>query len=378
LHTLAALLERAIPETKIYSPAGLVDQFDQAITAELDFVQEGENARRFRQNFTDHPEVVFPTVYRDASSKQVITLSFLEGDKFEDAIKKGHDGKALAKLTFRTMVKQIYEDGFFHADPHPGNVLIQGTPEAPRLALFDLGMVGRMSPRMRDLTIDVVTAALRRDTDAMAMALYEIGTPTKKIDMEAYKLEVALLSEKLLGRSLGEVDVGELLRDLVRAATKYGITIPTDFLLMGKALVTIEGVGKEIDPDFDLMEEAQPLFADLLRKRYSPERIGTDLWRRLERLGGVGYRVPQQLEEVLEDVRLGRLTITTQSPDHARALGRAARHLASSVVVAALAVGAALLFAVHRDEVAWVFVGVSVLSTGYQLLAGVWSHFGKP
>jgi ubiquinone biosynthesis protein len=377
LHTLATLLERALPETKIYSPVGLVDQFDQAITAELDFVQEAENARRFRQHFADHPEVVFPKVYREASSKQVITLEFLPGDKIYDAIRAGHSGKAIAQLAFRTMIKQIYEDGFFHADPHPGNVLIQGTPESPRLAMFDLGMVGRMSPRTRDLTIDVVISALRRDTDGLAMALYEIGTPTKKIDMEAYKAEVALLSEKLLGRNLAEVELGELIRDLVRAATKYGITIPTDFLLMGKALVTIEGVGKEIDPTFDLMEEARPLFAELVRKRYSPERIGADLWRRLERLGGVGYRVPQQLEEVLDDLRLGRLTVSTQSADRDRALTRASRHVTAGIVVGALVLGAALLLSVQRDQLALIFVALAVLATGYQLALGIWGRFFK-
>jgi len=378
LHTLAALLERALPETKIYSPAGLVAQFDQAITAELDFVQEAENARRFRQHFAGSTEVVFPQVYRDASSKQVITLEYLPGEKIYDAIRSGHSGKAIAKLAFRTMIKQIYEDGFFHADPHPGNVLIQGTVEAPQLAMIDLGMVGRMSPRMRDLTIDVVMSALRRDNEGLAMALYEIGTPTKKIDMEAYKAEVSVLSDKLLGRSLAEVELSELIRDLVRTATKYGITIPTDFLLMGKALVTIEGVGKEIDPSFDLMEEARPLFAELLRKRYSPERIGTDLWRRLERLGGVGYRVPQQLEEVLDDLRLGRLTISTKNQDQERSLQRASRHMTSGIVVAALALGAATLFAVHRDQLALVFVGLAVLSTLYQFLLGVLGRFFKP
>jgi ubiquinone biosynthesis protein len=377
LHTLAALLERAIPETRIYSPVGLVHQFDQAITAELDFVQEAENARRFQQNFAQNPEVVFPYVYREASSKHTITLAFLEGDKVYDAIKKGHSGKAIAQLAFRTMIQQIYEDGFFHADPHPGNILIQGSPEAPRLAMVDLGMVGRMSPRMRDLTIDVVTSALRKDTDGIAMALYEIGTPTKKIDMEAYKAEVALLSEKLLGRNLGEVDIGELIRDLVRAATKYGISIPTDFLLMGKALVTIEGVGKEIYPAFDLMEEARPLFAELLRKRYSPERLGTDLWRRLERLGGVGYRVPQQLEEVLDDVRMGRLAVTVNIPERERAMGRASRHLTSGIVVAALALGAAVLFSVRRDEFAWAFAALAAVATSYQFFLGVLAKFSK-
>src|SRR5690606_16854435 len=118
--------------------------------------------------------------------------------------------------------------------------------------------------------------------------------PTKKINMDAYRAEVALLSEKFLGRSLADLEVSALVRDLVRTATKYGIEIPTDFVMMGKSLMTIEGIGKEINPEFDVYEEVRPLFTDLLRKRYSPERVGNELFRRVERLGGASYKVPQQ------------------------------------------------------------------------------------
>lgn len=363
LHMFAALLERTVPETRIYSPIGLVEQFDQAITAELDFAQEAENARRFAKNFADVPDVLFPKVYREASSKQVITLEFIDGLKVNDALARGFSGKSIARLAFRTIIQQIYEDGFFHADPHPGNVFILGTPEEPKLAMIDLGMVGRMGPRMRDLTIDVVTGALRRDDEAIALALYEIGTPTKKVDMEAYKAEVAFLTEKLLGKSLKDLEMSELVRDLVRAATKYGITIPTDFVLMGKALVTIEGVGKEIDPHFDILEEARPLFANLLRKRYSPERIGNDLIRRIERLSGLGYNLPQQLEEILDDLRLGRLKIQVEDPKQLEGARASARHLAAAVATGALTIASALLFSAGRDRVAYIFVALAVLGT---------------
>ncbi len=361
LHALAALVERAIPESRIYSPVGLVQQFDHAITSELDFSSEAENARRFAQNFADDPQIRFPAVYRSASSKQVITLEFLEGYKVYDAVRAGHSGKLIARLALRSMVRQIFEDGFFHADPHPGNVLVWGTPEAPGLALLDLGMVGRLSPRLRDLTVDVVTAALRRDHEGIADALYEIGTPTRKIDMAAYRAEVALLSEKYLGKSLEDVELSALIRDVVRVATKYGIEIPTDFVLMGKSLMTVEGVGKEIDPSFDVYEESKPLFSDILKKRYSPERIGSQLLRRLERLGGMSYKVPEQLEEVLDDLRLGRLRIRTEDSAHAAALERHGRRLFTAVVSSALLVSGAWLTASAKQPVGYGLLGAALL-----------------
>lgn len=368
LHTLAVLLERAIPETRIYSPIGLVQQFDQAITAELDFTTEADNAVRFTQNFAEDPHVHFPRIYRQASTKQIITMEFLDGLKIDSAVQNGYSGKRIAQLAFAAMVKQIYEDGFFHADPHPGNALILGPPEDPSLAFLDLGMVGRLSPRIRDLTIDVVIAALRQDHEGIALALYEIGSPSKKIDMASYQAEVALLSDRYLGKQLRDIELSSLIRDLVRTATKYGIEIPTDFVLMGKALMTIEGIGKEIDPQFDVFEEARPLFTDLLKKRYSPERIGNELLRRLERIGDASYKVPQQLEEVLDDLRRGRLRIHQENRPHTRELDRLGRRLTTVFLLSACVLGSALLYAVERNTAGTLFLLAAVLGLLAHLL----------
>lgn len=368
LHTLAVLLERAIPETRIYSPIGLVQQFDQAITAELDFTTEADNAVRFTQNFAEDPHVHFPRIYRQASTKQIITMEYLDGLKIDSAVQNGYSGKRIAQLAFAAMVKQIYEDGFFHADPHPGNALILGPPEDPSLAFLDLGMVGRLSPRIRDLTIDVVIAALRQDHEGIALALYEIGSPSKKIDMASYQAEVALLSDRYLGKQLRDIELSSLIRDLVRTATKYGIEIPTDFVLMGKALMTIEGIGKEIDPQFDVFEEARPLFTDLLKKRYSPERIGNELLRRLERIGDASYKVPQQLEEVLDDLRRGRLRIHQENRPHTRELDRLGRRLTTVFLLSACVLGSALLYAVERNTAGTLFLLAAVLGLLAHLL----------
>lgn len=378
LHTLAALVERAIPESRIYSPVGLVQQFDRAVTAELDFTTEAENALRFSQNFESFKNVCFPHVERQASSKHVLTLEFLDGKKIQDAIRGGHSGKKLARIALDVIVKQIFEDGFFHADPHPGNVLVLGTPEVPKLALIDLGMVGRLSPRMRDLTVDVMVGAVRRDYEAIADAMYAIGTPTKKIDMNAYRAEVAILAEKYLGKKLKDIELSFMIRDLVGGATKYGLEIPSDFLLVGKALMTVEGVGKEIDPDLDVFEEAKPLFVEIVRKRYSPERLGNELLRRIERLSGASYNVPQQLQEVLDDLRLGRLEVKTLDPVQGAAADKLGRRVFAAVVGGSFVMGGAWVLASGREEVGYVLIVLGVLVlVGHTLMeAGRW--IGRP
>ena len=365
LYTFAKLVERAIPESRIYSPVGLVEQFDRAIHAELDFVTEGENAERFAKNFEGYRNVRFPKPYKAASSKQVLTLEFLDGKKIYDAITAGHSPKKLARLALDIMVKQIFEDGFFRADPHPGNVLVLGPPEQPEYAMLDLGMVGRLSPRMRDLTVDVMVGAVRRDFESVADAMYAIGTPTKKIDMNAYRAEVALLAEKYLGKQLKDIELSAMLRDLVQGATKYGLEIPSDFMLVGKALMTVEGVGKEVDPELDVFEEARPLFLDILKKRYSPERLGNELLRRLERLSSSTSNMPQQLHEVLEDLRLGRLSVKTTDTESPRSLDRLGRRVFVALVASALLVSGAGLVAASFE-----ISGALSIALGLAIVAG--------
>ena len=342
LHTFAALLERAVPESRIYSPTGLVQQFDRAITSELDFTAEAENAARFAQNFRGFRNVTFPTVYRDATRKHVLTLGFLDGVKISDAVAAGHSGRKLARLALDALVKQVFEDGFFHADPHPGNVLVLAPVEDPTLAMIDLGMVGRLGPRLRDLAVDLMVAAVRRDYDAIADVLYAIGTPTRKIDMNAYRTEVAVLAEKYLGKQLKDIDLSALVRDLVGGATKFGIEMPTDFVLVGKALMTTEGIGKALDPELDVWEEGKPIFLEILKKRYSPERLGSELLRRLERLGDATSDLPEQVRDVLDDLRFGRLTIRTSDPEAAATSDRLGRRIYSGLVAGALILSGAL------------------------------------
>jgi ubiquinone biosynthesis protein len=343
LHMMAAAIERAVPETRIYSPVGLVEQFDRSISTELNFLTEADNAERFAENFEGHPHARFPKVYRSASSRHVLTLEYFAGKKLDQAVKGGADGKLIAKRSVGIIVKMIFEDGFFHADPHPGNVIVLGTNDDPVIGLIDLGMVGRLSPELRDRTIDLMVAAVRKDHYAVADALYAIGRPTKKVDMREYRAEVATLAEKYLGKPLKEIELASMLRDLVQGAVKYGLEIPPDFVMVGKALMTVEGIGKEIDPDLDVFGEASPYFLDLLRKRYSPQRLGNELWRGVEQLSRAGYDMPMQAREVLEDLRLGRMTVRAEDPGLPAAADRLGRRIFSGLVIGTLVVSGTLL-----------------------------------
>jgi ubiquinone biosynthesis protein len=363
LHMMAAAIERAIPDSRIYSPVGLVQQFDRSITTELNFTTEADNAERFAQNFAGRERVRFPRVYRQASSKHVLTLEFFDGKKLDRAVAEGASGKSIAKLATGIIIKMIFEDGFFHADPHPGNVIILPPDDAPVVAMIDLGMVGRLSPELRDRTVDLMVAAVRKDMIGVADALYAIGKPTKKIDMREYRAEVSTLAEKYLGKPLKEIELSAMIRDLVQGAIKYGLEIPTDFMLVGKALMTVEGIGKQIDPELDVFGETAPYFFELMKRRYSPVRLGNELWRGVEQLSRAGYDMPMQVRDVLEDLRLGRMVMRTEDPGLPPAADRLGRRLFSGLTVAALIGGGAFLLHDERHEtVGTVLLAVAVLA----------------
>ncbi len=345
LYWLAKAIERSIPESHIYAPSKLVAEFDRAIQSELDFTMEAEHAERFAKNFQGDPIVKFPKVYRDATSRRVLTLEFIDGKKVYAAVASGASGEKIAKRSIALLVKQIFEDGFFHADPHPGNVLIGGSTDEPVIGLIDLGLVGRLTPHLRDRTIDLMVAAVQNDYRGMADALYAIGSPTRKIDRNAFEAEVALLADRYLGRRLADFELSALIRDLIGGATKFGLEVPPDFLMVGIALMTVEGIGKEIYPELDAFTEVKPYFLELLKRRYAPERVTADVMRGVIRLSAAASDMPLQMQEILEDLRKGSLSIRVRDHETRAAADVLGRRVFSGMVVSSCLLSGSLLIA---------------------------------
>ncbi|HEY6881859.1 MAG TPA: AarF/UbiB family protein [Polyangiales bacterium] len=367
LHWMARAIERSMPEARVYAPSKLVAEFERAITSELDFTLEADNAEKFRKNFLEFESgvVAFPGVYRQASSRRVLTLDYMAGRKVLAAVEAGADGEKIAKNAVAVMIKQVFEDGFFHADPHPGNIIIQGTDAHPVIAMIDLGLVGRLTPHLRDKTVDLMVAAAAEDTRALADALYAIGTPTKKIDRRELEAEVARLSDKYLGKKLGDIELSALLRDLVHGAQQFGLEPPADFVLVGKALMTVEGIGKQICPELDVFEEVKPYFLRLMWMRYSPEKLSQELVRGMSRLGGAAADMPLQMSEIFEDLRRGDLAIRTIDRELPSALDRLGRRVFNGAVVSLCIWSGAYLLANDQEVVGSVLLAIGALWTAW-------------
>ncbi len=352
LYLLARLIERAVPESSTYSPTGMVSEFDRAIMAELDYTLEAQNGERFARNFQDNASVRFPKVYRHVSSRRLLVAEFFDGLKIQEAIAKGFPGDRIAKGAVQVISQMVFIDGLFHADPHPGNIRILGTPEAPVLGLLDLGLVGSISAEMREKATDLMMAAIRQDIDELADALLAMGRPRGKVDREAFRAEVGRLAQLHLGKSIKDVQVAAMIRDLVQGAVKFEIEMPVEMIMVGKSLMTVEGIGKTIYPDLDVFEEARPFFLKLIWQRYSPERIGMRLLKTANRLSGAATEIPPLAAEILDDLRRGQLRFQAEDPGLGRAAERLGRRIALGLLGGAWIASATALWIANHPQAA--------------------------
>jgi ubiquinone biosynthesis protein len=364
LYLLARLLERAVPESTIYSPTGLVGEFDRAITAELDYTIEASNGERFARNFANDARVRFPRVYREVSGKRVLVAEFFDGHHIDRATRElGYSGERIAKNAVQVIAQMIFVDGLFHADPHPGNIRILGEPGNEVIGLLDLGLCGTLSADLRDKAVDLMLAAVKKDIDELADALLAMGRPREKVDRDAFRAEVARLADIHLGKPLAEIQLAAMIRDLVQGAVKFHIEMPVEMLMVGKSLMTVEGIGKSIYPALDVFEEARPFFLKLVWQRYSPEKIGARLLRAATRLTGAASDVPPLIAEVLDDVRRGRLKLQAEDPGLGHAAERLGRRIALGVQAAACIVsGSAVYLYGHPRLATLLFTAAATLS----------------
>ena len=256
----ARVLE-AIPSIRNLSPVAVVDEFGRAVFAQLDFTIEARNNRRFSQNFRGHDQVLFPALVDGLCSGRVLTMSFVEGAKILDARGSRFDPKRIARLGLQVLLKMIFEDGFVHADLHPGNIFI--TPDE-KIALVDLGLVGELTDAHRVNFGRFFAAWAQRDGDTMAHLMYEMsasaGMPRDPLAFERYRAGIIEFVGRYWGQRLGEVQVGKVLLDLLVLLRRYRIRVNPSFTIVNIAIAVTEGIGKQLDPQLDLMAEALPYF----------------------------------------------------------------------------------------------------------------------
>jgi ubiquinone biosynthesis protein len=248
-----------IPSLAEVSPESSVEQFGRAIYAQLDFRVEARNNRRFRENFRNEPDVVFPEVFEEFSSERILCMTHIEGTKILDAHKSPSDPKRIARLGLRTLMKMIFEDGFVHADLHPGNIFVLPNN---RIAIVDLGLVGELDPPHRAAFSHFFAAWAGRDAGTAAHLLYSLALNPSE-DSESYEKFRTALAELMTRTSvhrMAEVHTGKLLLDMLGLLRRHRVRMAPAFTIVNIAIAVTEGIGRQLDPELDLMAEAIPFF----------------------------------------------------------------------------------------------------------------------
>ncbi len=256
---LVARLLGKLPSLAAMAPESTVEQFSRAIYAQLDFRVEARNNRRFRQNFQNEPDVVFPEIFEEFSSQRILCMTHIQGTKILDAHKSPSDPKRIARLGLRALMKMIFEDGFVHADLHPGNIFVL---DNHRIAIVDLGLVGELDPPHRATFSRFFAAWAGRDADTMAHLLYSLAiNPQAGAEaFERFRADVVEFMARTWSQRMAEVHPGKLLLDMLSILRRHRIRMAPTFTIVNIAIAVTEGIGRQLDPELDLMAEAVPFF----------------------------------------------------------------------------------------------------------------------
>jgi ubiquinone biosynthesis protein len=372
---LALLAERQFPGSESLDPVGLVREFARTIRREMDLTREGHTIERIRTNFSGYDGLYFPRVYWTQTANGVLTLEFIDGIKVSDmeAIERsGCDRKLIARRGADFFLRQVLVHGFFHGDPHPGNVFI--LPDNV-ICLLDYGMVGRLDSQSIVFLTDFLLAIINRDVDKIVSILLYSGDITDIPDVRGLKRDLSDFIDNYYEVPPGEVVVGRMLVEFIEIIASYRIRFRPDFMMLAKALMTIEGMGRELDPEFNMIEHLRPFVQEAVRERVSLDHIARDVGSHLMSYVNLARSLPDDLKEILNRINRNKFKIDLEHRglDHLiRELDKSSNRLSSSLVITALIVGSSIIMQTTRGPQLMGFPVLAVLGYSVAALLGLW------
>ena len=345
---LATLLERNVEGIRLHRPTRVVDEFAHVLERELDYEIEAAHLERFAQNFIDDQTVYVPKVYRDFSTKRVLTMEYIDGvgiDRLDELDRRGLDRKRIARRGASLILRQIFEHGFFHADPHAGNVRILADNV---ICYLDYGMMGRLDRGTRENFANLIFGAVARDPARAMSALLRLAEHADDLDIDERALErdVAHMIDLYVVTELGQVDIRRLLYHLLDLLVQHQLRIPPDLITMIKAMVTVEGLGVRLDPEIDLIGAAKPYLTKLKMDRFHPRRLLSEFWESGTDVLNLVREAPAAVREIIRLARRGELRVGLEHRNFEKLLDvyeHVGSRVSFAVVVGSLIIGSSLI-----------------------------------
>lgn len=381
LGRLAALAEAELPALKPYRPQLLVRELARSLQRELDLASECRSAERIAAHMAGLPWIVVPKVHWDFTKERVNVQDHVQGIAGHELAQldvAGLDRRLLAQRGAQAVLKQIVEDGLFHADPHPGNVFyLPGN----RIAFIDFGMVGRLSVRRREELLQLLLGLVERNPQTVADVLMDWTGDDHGVNLGTLETEIETFVDQYHGAPLAELNLGQMLGDVTTILREHHLGLPSDLALLIKAFITLEGMGRGLDPSFHMTTEALPLLCQVVRARYRPKVVATRAWQTLRRTLAVAEQLPHDVSRLLRNARRGRVHVGIDVA-HLKRVGdqidRAANRLTMALVIAALIIGSSIVMTVQGGPTlfglpAFGFIGfASAFVGGLWLVRAIW------
>ena len=343
---LAGLMERHLEELQVIQPSRIVEEFARTLEEEIDYTVELSHIERFAKQFEKDDTIQVPRVYRELSTERILAMENIHGIKGSDleALKRGgYDLPLLAERGADLIMKQIFVHGFFHGDPHPGNIFF--LPENI-ICYVDFGMMGRIGRSEREDFADMLMAVVQRNDKKMVEAMLKLTEYDIEPDREKLELQMGNFIDRYIYLPLKDLRLGRLLQQLLELVTENRLTIKANFFLMMKALSQVESLGVELDPDFEIITRAKPFVQRVQMARLNPKRIAEELFESGSELVSLLKDIPGEVRSILEQTRNGKLKIIFQHRGLDRiltTLDRSSNRVAFAIVLAALIIGSSLI-----------------------------------
>jgi len=375
LARLAAIAEAEIPALKPYRPQQLVRELARSLKRELDLASECRNAERIAANLASLPWIVVPKVHWAHTKERVNVQDFVHGtagNQLDQLDALGLDRSLLAKRGAQAVLKQIVEDGLFHADPHPGNVIYL---EGNRIAFIDFGMVGRLSVRRREELLNLLLGLVERNPQTVADVLLDWTGDEHGVNLSLLETEIETFVDQYHGVPLAQLNLGEMLADVTTILREHHLGLPSDMALLIKAFITLEGMGRGLDPEFHMTTEALPLLKQVVRARYQPKVVANRAWQTLRRTLAVAEQLPHDVSRLLRNARRGKVHVGIELA-HLKRVGdqidRAANRLTMALVIAALIIGSSIVMTVKGGPTLFGLPAFGFLGFASAFVGGLW------
>jgi ubiquinone biosynthesis protein len=371
LRDIAALLERHVPESRQYEPVGLVNELAKSTRKEINFLYEGRNIETFARNFKDDHRILVPRVYWKYTTRKMLTMDRVDGIKISEVEilrKLGLDTKEICRIGGEMVFKMIFDDGFFHADPHPGNLFVT---RDGLIAPVDYGMMGVLSTSQMTQISDLLSAVVSNDPAMIVYTFLKAGVLPENTNTLVVEADLAELITRYHKIPLTQIDMGSISEEFFEIVNRHHIRVQSDLMVFGKALVTYEEVARHLDPEYDLIRSAEPYVRKMALKRFSPGRLARDARIAVTEMHDLMVQLPQDLREFTTKLNKGKIRVGLDVRGLDRLiseLDKSTNRISFALIIAAIIVGSSLIM---RIDVGSKLFGLPVLGLFGYLFAGI-------